>query len=176
MPVEVRIKDRLAKVDILGREGTLYRVRIGDKTYEVDVTKVSKGIYSLIYKGHSINMEMIEGETPNQYIVNTLFNDYRVDVIDAKARYREADKSMMEGSDALIASPMPGKVVAIPVRVGESVKQGQTVVVVSAMKMESEYKSPIMGNVKAIFVKAGDTVGASQALVEIEPLPFATKE
>jgi biotin carboxyl carrier protein len=170
MPIELKIKDRIARVEIIEQSGSLYTVKIGERTYNLDVVKVAKGIYSVLYKGHSTNMEMIEGDTPNKYIVNTRSNDYQVEVIDAKAKYMAAAKSDLFGSDAIITSPMPGKVVRIPVSEGDNVEKGDSVIVVSAMKMESEYKSPVPGSVKKIFVCEGDTVNGNQPLVEIEPL------
>lgn len=169
MPIELKIKDRIARVEILEQCNSQYKVKIGTRTYNLDVVKVAKGIYSVIYNGHSTNMEMIEGDTPKKYIVNTRSNDYQIEVIDAKANYMAAAKSVMEGSDTIISSPMPGKVVRIPVLEGDSIEKGDTVIIVSAMKMESEYKSPVSGCIKKIFIKEGDTVEGNQPLVEIEP-------
>lgn len=169
MPYELKIKDRTAKVEILEKNGTLYHIKIGDRTYDIDVTKVENGVYSVIYQGKSTNMEMIEGDKPNKYIVNTRSNDYQVEIIDAKARYNAANKSDGDSDDTVIYSPMPRKIMRILVEEGASVTKGQTVVIVSAMKMESEYKSPVDGIVSKIHVKTEDTVEGNQALVEIEP-------
>jgi biotin carboxyl carrier protein len=67
-----------------------------------------------------------------------------------------------------IASPMPGRVVSIPVAVGDSVEEGQPVVVVEAMKMANELRSPVAGRVKSIHAKPGDKVEAGAALVVVE--------
>ena len=56
----------------------------------------------------------------------------------------------------------------IPVKEGDVVEKGSTVIVISAMKMESEYKSPLDGVVKKIYVNEGDTINSHQPLVEIE--------
>ncbi|MFN3813379.1 MAG: 2-oxoglutarate carboxylase large subunit [Aquificaceae bacterium] len=66
-------------------------------------------------------------------------------------------------------APMPGRVVRVLVREGEAVKEGQTVVIVEAMKMENEIHAPISGVVKRIFVKPGDNVTPEDALIKIEP-------
>jgi biotin carboxyl carrier protein len=63
---------------------------------------------------------------------------------------------------------MPGKVVKVLVSEGESVTEGQTAVIISAMKMESEYKIPINGKVKKVNVKDGDTIEGNQILIELE--------
>lgn len=170
MPFELRIKDRKARVEILDQSGTIYKVKIGDKSYEIDVTKVENGVYSVIYGGKSTNMEMIEGDTPNKYVVNTRNNDYNIEIIDAKTRYREANQGDLENTETQISSPMPGKIVKLLVGQGDEVSKGDTVIIVSAMKMESEYKSPIDGIVSKVLVKADDTIEGNQPLVEIEPL------
>ncbi|MBN2806898.1 MAG: biotin/lipoyl-binding protein [Prolixibacteraceae bacterium] len=170
MPFELRIKDRTAKVEILDQQGSFYQVKIGEKLYQIDVTKVESGVYSVIYQGKSINMEMIEGSTSNTYIVNTRSNDYQVAIIDAKTRYLEARKGDHDSGETIISSPMPGKIVRLLVKKGEKVAKGDTVIIVSAMKMESEYKSPVDGIIAKIFVKADDVVDAHQPLVEIEPI------
>ena len=63
---------------------------------------------------------------------------------------------------------MPGKVVKVLVSEGESVTEGQTAVIISAMKMESEYKIPMDGKVKKVNVKDGDTIEGNQILIELE--------
>jgi pyruvate carboxylase subunit B len=53
------------------------------------------------------------------------------------------------------------------VKKGDSVTAGQTVVVVEAMKLESEVQSPIDGTVEDIFVEPGDSVTSEDALVRV---------
>ena len=64
-------------------------------------------------------------------------------------------------------SPMAGRVVRVLVKAGDAVKAGQTVVVVEAMKLESEVQSPIDGTVEEIFVEPGDSVTSEDALVRV---------
>ena len=63
---------------------------------------------------------------------------------------------------------MPGKIVKILVAEGDTVTAGQTVIIVSAMKMESEFKASKSGVISEIPVKEGDTVDGNQVLVVIE--------
>ena len=62
---------------------------------------------------------------------------------------------------------MPGKVVKVLVNVGDEVVQGQTVIIISAMKMESEYKVGKDGIIKEVLVSDGDTVDGGQTLIVI---------
>ena len=76
-------------------------------------------------------------------------------------------KSDVEEENTILC-PMPGKIIKIPVKVGDTVKSGQTAIIISAMKMESEYKVKKNGVIKEVLVKEGDTVEGNQALIVIE--------
>jgi biotin carboxyl carrier protein len=169
MSLEIKVNDRTAKIEVLEQKGSVYRVKIDDKEYELDAEKVKEGVYSIIHKGASVNMEMIEGDAANKYSVNAGKESYEVEIVDAASRYRTASGGSLEGGDRFISSPMPGKVVKVLVNEGDNVEKGQTVIIISAMKMESEYKSVFDGVVKKVFVSEGDTTEASARLVEIEP-------
>jgi len=168
MPIELKIDTRIAKINILEQNGTKYKVNIDDRIYDLDLEKVESNAYSILLDGQSINMEMIEGDTLNHYKVNTINNYYEIEVIDAATRYRNRSGSDVEAGGNIISTPMPGKIVKIPVKEGDMIEKGQTVVVVSAMKMESEYKSAVEGIVKHIHINEGDAVEGHQPLVEIE--------
>lgn len=71
------------------------------------------------------------------------------------------------GSADAITAPIPGSVLEILVKVGDTVTAGQTVVKMEAMKMENEINAPIAGTVSAILVNVGDAVNQGQALVEV---------
>jgi len=67
-----------------------------------------------------------------------------------------------------VTSAMPGTVVDVLVSIGQTLKAGDPVLVIEAMKMENEVPAPIKGVVKGIHVKKGDSVNPDEALVEIE--------
>ena len=62
---------------------------------------------------------------------------------------------------------MPGKILDIKVKAGDAVSFGQCVVVMEAMKMETEIVAPADGTVSKILVKAGDSVDTGAALVAL---------
>jgi biotin carboxyl carrier protein len=171
MELEINIDGRTAHVTELKRNGNMVTIQVDDEVYEIDALKVGEGIYSMIYKGKSYNIEMIENGSPKHYTVNSFHNSYQVEVIDAQTRYR-MNRSKGDASDSgnIIVSPMPGKVVRIPVKVGESVEAGQTLIIVSAMKMESEFKARTAGTIKSIHAAESDTIDANKVLVVVEPL------
>lgn len=168
MSMEMEINDRVAHVEKVSEDGSKKVINVDGKEYLVDIIQVERGVYSVLYNGKSFNVELIEGSTAKSYIVNTFFNTYDVEIIDAERKYQRSRKGAASDDDTHISSPMPGKVVRIPVKVGDAVKAGETVVVVSAMKMESEYKVNQDRVVTDILVKEGDVIQGNQTLVVVE--------
>ena len=66
-----------------------------------------------------------------------------------------------------INSPLPGVVLNVLVKEGDTVQRGQKLVIIEAMKMENEIKADGPGIVKRILVHKGDTISEGQTLVEI---------
>jgi len=168
MALEINIDGNSSNVELLSKEGNIYRVSIDDQIYEVDLLKVENGVYSILHKNKSFNVELIRGKKPKTYTINTLYNSYDIDILDAEAKYLKNRKSDDMDDDNTISSPMPGKVVKILVKIGDKVKAGDTVVIISAMKMESEYKVKKDRLIKDILIKEGDTIDGNQPLVIIE--------
>ncbi|MFQ5588137.1 MAG: sodium-extruding oxaloacetate decarboxylase subunit alpha [Nitrospiria bacterium] len=69
--------------------------------------------------------------------------------------------------DGDVTSPMPGSVVGVKVKVGEEVKAGAVVLIIEAMKMQSEVHAAVDGIVKAVHVSEGDRVNPDEVLVEV---------
>ena len=169
MSLEIKLGDRIAKVELLAESGNQIKIMVDDNEYDLDCYQVEKGIYSILFKGRSYNVELIETDSPKKYSVNTFYHSYNAEIIDAETKYLQARKGgNLEDEQSTIISPMPGKVVKIPVQLGDEVKKGDTLIIVSAMKMESEYKAGKDGTISEIFVEEEDTIKANQALIHIE--------
>jgi biotin carboxyl carrier protein len=169
MAYEVSLGHRIAKVDLLNRTGTKTLIDIDGNRYDADIVMVERGVYSIIYNGHSYNVELIEGDSSKKYIVNTFAKTFTVEIIDAESKYiSNRNKGMEVEEENIVASPMPGKVVRIPVKAGDKVAAGQTLVVVEAMKMQSEFKASHDKTVVEVLVKEGDTVNAHQVMMKLE--------
>ena len=86
---------------------------------------------------------------------------------------RSLPVQQMHGTDAApagaekVTSPMPGTVLAVKVAVGQSVKKGETVVLLEAMKMENEIPAPRDGVVASISVNKGSSVQAGDLLISL---------
>jgi len=177
MAYEISIGHRTAKIEMLNRVGTKALIKVDDLKYDVDIVEVENGVYSILYNGHSYNVELIRGESSKKYIVNTFAKTFDTEVIDAESKYiyNRNQGLEVEGSNHVL-SPMPGKIVKIPVSVGDIVTVGQTLIVVEAMKMQSEFKSTGDKIVQAILVKEGDTVDSHQLMIKLENIVTEEKQ
>jgi len=86
----------------------------------------------------------------------------------SSAAVGEAEKPAKAAQGSVIC-PMPGMIVTVKVKVGDKVNQDDVVVVLEAMKMQSEIRSPHGGMVKQILVNEGDLVKGGAVLVVVEP-------
>jgi biotin carboxyl carrier protein len=169
MAIEIKVGDRIAWVDLRGQDGNLLEIEVDGKILKVDVMHTADGTFSILESGHSYNIELVPLKHPKKYTAYTLYQEYDVEIIDAEARYLlDRGTNTFASSEKKISSPMPGKVIKVFVNVGDEVTEGQTAVVISAMKMESEYKIPMDGKIKKVNVKDGDTIEGNQILIELE--------
>jgi acetyl/propionyl-CoA carboxylase alpha subunit len=73
------------------------------------------------------------------------------------------------GGDGSIRAPMPGRIVAVSVTIGDQVTAGAPLVALEAMKMEHTLKAPFDGNIKSVAVQVGQQVTEGTLLVEVDP-------
>lgn len=78
-----------------------------------------------------------------------------------------APKAAAPAGATTVEAPMPGKILNIKVSEGQAVKFGEVVVIMEAMKMETEIVAPADDTVSKILVKAGDSVDTGAALVAL---------
>ena len=155
-------------MELLGKDGNKVRLDIDGQPYEVDIVMAENGACSILHDGHSYNAELIRSGGGKNYQVNTLFSSYSVDIIDSQAKYLRMRKNSEEKQGDKVVSPMPGKVMKIPVNEGDLLSAGDIVVVLEAMKMENNIDAERGGVVKSIHVQKGATVMEGDLLIVIE--------
>lgn len=132
------------------------------------------GRYSLIIAGKSYDILVHRITKPTEkdshtYEIFVAGQRFEVKVEDARTRTLAGlARGNLKSGEANVQAPMPGLVIGIPVEVGETVDEGQTVVILEAMKMENDLPSPIIGKVKEIRSSKGQTVEQGQVLIVIE--------
>ncbi|MDD4516052.1 acetyl-CoA carboxylase biotin carboxyl carrier protein subunit [Massilibacteroides sp.] len=166
--MEIHIGDRVAEVSLINKEGNNVSVSIDGVVYDVDIVMTENGACSILHDGKSYNAGLIRSNGGKNYKVNMHFSSYSIDIVDTQAKYLRMKKSNKEKQNDNITSPMPGKVVKIPVQVGDRLSVGDTAIVIEAMKMQSNYKVNSDCFVKEILVQEGDAVNANQVLIMLD--------
>ncbi len=160
-----------------------YRFNYRDKTYEVEITEKDKAFFIAIngernyqindYITHSNHISFVfNGELKNVYIA--MDNDNAYVAIDGEyyllepVKIEKKREAVAAGEKSnFVASPMPGVIVKIPVKIGEKIQTGMTLAIVEAMKMQNELRATIDGVVKKINFKEGEQVDAFVPIVEL---------
>lgn len=169
MAVEIKVGDRVAWVNLLSQKDNMLEIEVDGKVYHVDLMHTADGTFSILENNHSYNIELVPKNEPKKYTAYTLYESYDLEVIDAESRYLlNRGGNGFDHGENHISSPMPGKVVKVLVEEGDIVKEGETVIIISAMKMESEYKAPMDGVISRVHVKNDDTIEGNQVLIELE--------
>jgi glutaconyl-CoA/methylmalonyl-CoA decarboxylase subunit gamma len=130
------------------------RITVEGKTYEVDVEVLEEGPPGPLYGSTSVHGSTVAGP-----------------VSPAKsepAQAAAAPAPAAGGSEHVVKAPIVGTIVQIKVAPGDTVSVNQVLLVMEAMKMETNVASPLAGKVKAIRVSPGEAVKAGQILVEFE--------
>ena len=150
-PVDVTIiKITRQFADIKVDEGEIFRVNL-------KVGPASKSIQASLRNYEEWGFKI----TPN-YI--SMVNDAYF----AQVYFYNFDAAMALGTANALTAPMPGKIIAVNVGAGDTVKVGDPLIVMEAMKMEITLDAPRNGVVDAIHVKVDDLVGDCDTLLELE--------
>ena len=170
-----------------------YKVTLDDRPFDVEVKMLDEGGVLVVKVGdQSFTMK----STPTDdgtWVVNDLTTDYSIKILkragksvtlEINGEEREIDwervrkvEAMKKSAGASIGGPrvaggiyppMPGKITEVRVKVGDTVKSGDTVCILEAMKMFNELKADISGSVKEVNVEVGTMVTTADLLVLIE--------
>lgn len=143
-------------------------ITIDDEPIEIDFRRLpSGGITSLLLDNRSISAVVEEhGDDWEVLILGELYSVKVQDERSFRLGQRGGHGIGVDG-EAVVSSPMPGIIVAVPVAEGDAVKLGDKVIILESMKMENELRAPCDGVVTHVNVAAGASVEKDQALVTI---------
>lgn len=166
-----------------------YEAKLKDATWPVELNGNSK---SALVNGKTLDYEIEQIGTDRwllrtgvqTYILSNLTSDgteleftlngkwVTVNVRDEKELLLEkmGFRSGTTGGGGKLNAPMPGKILKVLVNSGSTVKAGDPVIILEAMKMENELKSPVDGTLIAVHVDEGQSVEKNELLLEIETI------
>jgi len=158
------VKDKEYVIEIDPDKGIL----IDGEPQEIDFRRLpAGGVSSLLMNNRSISAVVEERIDHWEVLIEGEL--YTVQVEDERAYRLERMRStgLTVNGEAIVASPMPGIIVSVPVAVGDMVHHGDKVVILESMKMENELRAPCDGIVTHVHVAAGASVEKDQPLVGI---------
>ena len=143
------------------REG--YSISIDRReSFHIDIVNKESGGFSVIYKEKPFDFEVESKENIYHILLKGKF--YSLELIHEKSTLTKAK----ETGEKKLTAQMPGKIIKIMVKVGDTVVKDQGLIIMEAMKMENELKAPGPGKIKNIFVKESQTVEAGADLLLLE--------
>jgi biotin carboxyl carrier protein len=168
MQYEVEVGGRRRQV-VVSRTGDGFAVTVDGHTRHVDVARIGAHTLSLIVDSvWPVDASITSDQARGQLTVHVAGVAVPV-ALNGRRRYgRKDDRAGAGSGPQRLAAPMPGKVVRVPVAVGESVRARQPVMVVEAMKMENELRASRDGTVAEIHVHEGMSVEAGALLIVIQ--------
>lgn len=144
-------------------------VKINHKNADVKIVENDAGFTYIQFKNRKYPIEILE-KNQNKYhvLINGVSYFFSVETPFSYIRRKHLDSIKSEFKKEFILAPMPGKIVDVLVEENATVKEGDSLVILEAMKMQNEIVSHTSGKIKMIKIKAEDTVMKDEILVEIE--------
>jgi acetyl/propionyl-CoA carboxylase alpha subunit len=138
------------------------------KSPSLPLYKGEGGIFHVIKDNKSYNAEVLKVDPEEKsFVIRVNGNKYTVQI---KDKYDHLLKELGIEISAVskvkeIKAPMPGLVVEVRLKEGDSVQKGDALVVLQAMKMENILKSPVDAVIKKIHIKKGDAIEKNQIMI-----------
>ncbi len=143
-----------------------WRVRVDNRELLADMLAVGPSLYSLLIDGRSYEVDVLEME--GGFVVLVSGQPFRVELRQGQRVETRPGAAVRAGQGETVVAPMPGKIVRLLVRPGDTVQPGDGVVVIEAMKMENELKAAAGGRVREVRPTEGKAVNAGEVLVVME--------
>ena len=159
----LQLGDEVLSVE-LSLDGDLARVAVGDgEPQTLALPRAGATAFPLVWRGRTHRIAVARADRAMEVCVDG--ERFVVTPVAGAAAAAAGDG----GDGGPVRAPMPGKVVELPVAVGDRVSRGATEAAIEAMKLRSALPSPCDGTVTAVPCEVGEQVTGGQVLVEIEP-------
>jgi biotin carboxyl carrier protein len=163
---------------VVSLNGSKYNVKIlSNSELILDDKKYSFELITIGNNSYFLKLDNVIFELTSQNLKSDLFRvllkGYNFDVIVRTALQEKAVK-LLENSEVFkhhhqeIKAPMPGLILKIRKKVGDKVEQGESVIILEAMKMENDIKAPASGVIENISISEGSPVEKGITLFSIE--------
>ncbi|XP_028382075.1 propionyl-CoA carboxylase alpha chain, mitochondrial isoform X3 [Phyllostomus discolor] len=168
--LSIKLNDQVHTV-VASNSGKTFSVEVyGLKLNVTSTWNLASPLLSVNVDGIQRTIQCLSREAGGNMSIQFLGTVYKVHILTKLAA--ELSKFMLEkvaeDTSSILRSPMPGMVVAVSVKPGDMVTEGQEICVIEAMKMQNSMTAGKTGKVKSVHCKAGDTVGEGDLLMELQ--------
>ncbi|XP_056147680.1 propionyl-CoA carboxylase alpha chain, mitochondrial isoform X2 [Lampris incognitus] len=153
------------------RSGNVYTVEVGGEEVVVSGEwNLASQLLPLTINGTQRMLQSMSRDASGQINLQYLGTSFQVRVLPRLAVELSSymPEKVPEDTSSILRSPMPGTVVAVSVKPGDMVAEGQEICVIEAMKMQNSMAAAKTAKVKSVHCKPGETVGEGDLLVELE--------
>ncbi|XP_061692743.1 propionyl-CoA carboxylase alpha chain, mitochondrial isoform X1 [Syngnathoides biaculeatus] len=151
--------------------GEIYMVEVEGKLVEVHGQwNLASPLLPLTLNSKHRMLQCLSRDASGLIVLQYLGTSYKVRILSKLAAELNSymPEKIPEDTSSILRSPMPGTVVAVTVKPGDKVAQGQEICVIEAMKMQNSMTAVKQAKVKRVHCKPGETVGEGDLLVELE--------
>lgn len=141
-----------------------FKFKINGNDYDVKIKNVESNLAEVEVNGTTYEVELEQKMA--QPITPRLVRERAIPSTDVDKSITKTSKPQAKKSGG-IKSPLPGTVLQVYVRVGDTVKMGDKLLLLEAMKMENKIEADKAGTVKEVNAKEGDTVMEGDVLIVI---------
>lgn len=144
-----------------------YQYKVQGVDYDVEIIDVEGNVAKVSVNGIQFEVEMKQPINPATVPHRPVVTPPQPAPTAKVEPKTEKQTTSAPATGTKITAPLPGTITEIKVKVGDTVKDGDTVVVLEAMKMQNNIEAEGNGTVTAILVNKGDTVMEGDALITI---------
>lgn len=137
-----------------------FEFTIRGNKYDVEILNIEEGVAKVEVNGTKYNVE-IHREVKQSKTPTLVRQEIRSERKDSKIKKTVSSKGFA------VKSPLPGSIIKLLVNVGDTVKKGDPLLIMEAMKMENQVLAEKEGTITAIKVNVGDAVLQNDVLIEM---------
>ncbi len=143
-----------------------YQYKVQGVDYDVEIVNVEGNIAQVNVNGITFEVELKQPINPATMPHKPVVTPPQP-AATAPVSQPEKQAANVPTGGTKVTAPLPGTITEVKVKVGDTVKDGDTVIVLEAMKMQNNIEAECNGTVTAVLVNKGDTVMEGDALITI---------
>lgn len=145
---QLNFGDQKINYELIELNHNNFLLKLGNKFYELAAEKINGDLFKVNVGGYDFEI-----------VVRTALQERAYKLLESASRYQKHQTN--------VKAPMPGLILKIKKNPGDKVEQGESIVILEAMKMENDLKAPASGIIEKILVTEGSPVEKGASLFSI---------